>query len=91
MFRSGKRDDTFKEFVVGEVEPFLGDSHVDGSTAIVTVFVPGFVKLGLVSTVLILYEAVVVGPFFHSLDIVAFEMWGGKQFFSGCQVLRISN
>ena len=79
MFRSGKGDDTFKEFVVGEVEPFLGDSRVDGSTAIVTAFIPGFVKLGLVNTVLFLNEAVMAGPFFHSLDIVAFEMRGGMR------------
>jgi hypothetical protein len=54
----------------------MGNIHVDGSSAIVAAFVPSFVKLSFVGSVLLLVEAVLRCPFFLPFYVVAYEMRG---------------
>ena len=58
MLCCSKGDDMFEEFIVRKSEPLLGNIHVDGSSAIMTAFVPCFVKLGFIGSIFFLVEAV---------------------------------
>ena len=69
-----KGDDAFKKYIVRKPEPLLRDVHTDGTSTIVTAFIPCFVKLGFVFAVIPLVEAIVACPFLHPLNIVPFEM-----------------
>ena len=91
MLCCSKGNDIFEEVIVGKSEPLLGNIHVDGSSAIVTAFVPGFVELGFIGSALLLVEAVPRCPFFHALYIMTYEMRGRVRLrrISGLALLRI--
>ena len=58
MRSCSKGNDTFEEVIIRKVKPLFGNINIDGSSAVVTALVPGFIKFGFIGSIIFLIEAV---------------------------------
>ena len=54
MLCTCKGDNMFEKVIVRKSKPLFGNINIDGSPAIMTAFVPCFIKLGFIGSILLL-------------------------------------